>query len=85
MSNHLRLVDGCGYGVPPTVKGIVDALKGDTSYVSTPQEQVVATLDENNNEVDISFLGEHFQVFYLDSDTIEAAAQEFLKLAREYA
>lgn len=85
MQTRLRLIDGCGFGVPPSVAGIVTALKGDTSYVSTRQEEVVATFDENNNEVDISLHGEHLETFFLDDVTIERAVQEFLSLAQTYA
>ena len=84
MADRIRLIDGCGYGVPPTINGIVVALQGDTSYVSTPWEEVVATFDEENNEVDVSLYGDHHDSIYLDSMTIYDAASiilEYMKMA----
>jgi hypothetical protein len=80
----MYLKNGVGKQVLRNAITVCNSLRGDTSYVSTMNEDVVATYDEDNQEVDISLYGEHFQTIFLDEQyDMLYAARTFLRLVEE--
>lgn len=76
--------DGMGRKIRNTRDSIRKALREDTNYVSSDDDRLVMTYDEDNEEIDISINEIPLLPYYVEDGEMEQAITHFIELLSEH-